>query len=94
MDLEPDRPLVPLPGQLIFPALDPAASPPNRYHAKAWRDGRAAALAGVSYLECPTPAPRGYGDSIAARRAHTHWVRVYRKYWRDGYQSVRLFPEG
>jgi hypothetical protein len=89
--IEADR--RPLPGQLTFPQLEERPPETNsRYLKRAWKDGRAAALAGKSLLDEHDPPRRGYGKSIAAMAAHKHWCRVYRRWWRDGFMSVTLFP--
>jgi hypothetical protein len=90
-----DDRIIPLPNQAALPFMAPELpDTKSRYNLAAWRAGRQAALDGLTLQDCPIPAPRGYGDSIAARKAHTHYIRVYQRYWREGFRSERLFPKG
>jgi hypothetical protein len=96
-DREIDLPREPLPGQLEFPAFRPQP-PPTRWmrFRIAWNEGKLAALAGKSLDDCPLPgqiARRGYGQSKAAIRAHLRYARQWQRFWRDGFESVGLFPE-
>ena len=86
---EPDRPTpAPLPGQLQLPGVEPEI-PPTRSKALvgAWREGRAAALDGRRLSDCP------YRDKRAGCHGHVvTFSRAFRKWWRDGFESVYLFP--
>ena len=91
-----DEPIIPLPGQLAFPQLEPEI-PSTRCKrlVRAWHSGKAAAIAGLTLADCPCESQiekRGYGESIAARRAHLIYYKQWRRYWCDGFQSVCLFP--
>lgn len=97
MDLEVDAPRSPLPGQLEFPAFKPQP-PPTRWmrFRIAWNEGKLAAIAGQSLDDVPLPRSiprRGYGQSKAALRAHARYARQWQRFWRDGFESVGLFPE-
>lgn len=83
-----DERFTPLPGQAQLPGIEPEI-PATRSKALqgAWRKGRHAALEGLSLADCPYPDKRGgsFGQVIT-------WSRSYRKWWRDGFESVGLFP--
>ena len=64
----------------------------SRWNRRAWLLGRAAAKAGQSLLDCPEPERRGYGSSLSAKIAHRHYVLVFRRWWRDGFLSITVFP--
>jgi hypothetical protein len=86
-------PIEPLPGQLEFPQFEePMPETRSRWNRRAWELGKAAAKAGKSLLDCPDPEPRGYGESVSAKKAHRHYVLVFRRWWRDGFLSVTVFP--
>ena len=83
-----ESPLTPLPGQAQLPGFLPEI-PATRSKAfiGAWRKGRQAALDGRSLMDCPYPDRRcgPFGRVVTFSRA-------YRKFWRDGFESVGLFP--
>ena len=78
----------PLPDQAQLPGIDPEIpATRSRAFVGAWRKGRGAALEGKSLLDCPYP------DRRAGARNHiVTFSRAFRKYWRDGFESVTLFP--
>jgi hypothetical protein len=90
-----EPPITPLTGQLAFPQLEPEIPPTRRKElVRAWHAGKAAAIAGQTLVDCPPASQierRGYGSSIAARRAHLAYARQWQRFWRDGFQSVGLF---
>ena len=78
----------PLPGQLRLPGVDPEIpSTRNRALVGAWHKGRAAAIAGSTLDDCPYPDRRAgeHGQIVTFSRA-------FRKWWRDGFESITLFP--
>ncbi len=78
----------PMPGQLPLPGIAPEI-PATRSKAfrSAWHKGRAAALEGFSLADCPYPDRRA-----GEHRQVVTFSRAFRKFWRDGFESVRLFP--
>lgn len=86
--MSPDDRIVPLPGHAQLPGIEPEI-PATRSKAfvGAWRKGRLAAIEGKSLADCPYPDRRGgeHGQVITFSRA-------FRKFWRDGFESVGLFP--
>jgi ribosome modulation factor len=81
-----EGPFRPLPNQAQLPGIDPEI-PPTRSRAfvGAWKRGRQAALDGRSLDDCPYLDRRNHRGSIT-------FSRTFRRYWRDGFESVGLFP--
>jgi hypothetical protein len=84
---DPDR-LEPLPGQLRLAGVEPEIpATRSKALASAWRKGRAAALEGRTMADCPYADRRG-----GEHRQVVTFSRAFRKWWRDGFESVGLFP--
>jgi hypothetical protein len=76
----------PLPGQAQLPGIAPEIPATlSKALAGAWRKGQEAALAGKTQMDCP------YGD-VRTYRGGVTYSRSFRKWWRDGFESVTLFP--
>jgi hypothetical protein len=85
---EPATDSRPLPGQAQLPGIDPEIPPTrSRALAGAWRKGRQAALDGRTLADCPYPDRRAgvHGQVVTFSRA-------FRRWWRDGFESVGVFP--
>jgi ribosome modulation factor len=86
-----DPRIEPLPGQAQLPGIDPEIPATNsRALAGAWRKGHEAALAGKSMMDCPYRDKRSVNRGLSLGRIT--WSRAFRKWWRDGFESVTLFP--